>query len=240
MLCQFMGRVTARRPDGTPTCAARTSTRAHRRRVAPAGHPPCRGGRRAGLQAARRAPRGRRLVRGRRVVERHRPRVDELRRCAAPAGGVRHRQQPVRLLDADEPQLRLRDRWPCAPPPTASRACRRRHRRDRCLSRGRARHREGPLRRRPDAAGDRHPAYARPRRARRRGLRARWRCSSDGARPTRSPASATGSSAEAGWTAEDEAALEAELAGVVDDAVTRAEASPWPDPATLTDGVYAG
>jgi pyruvate dehydrogenase E1 component alpha subunit len=45
---------------------------------------------------------------------------------------------------------------------------------------------------------------------------------------------------ETGWTAEDEAALDAELAGVLDDAVTRAEASPWPDPATLTNGVYAG
>ncbi len=34
-------------------------------------------------------------------------------------------------------------------------------------------------------------------------------------------------------------ALRAEVAAVVDDAVARAEASPWPDPGTLLDGVYA-
>ena len=45
--------------------------------------------------------------------------------------------------------------------------------------------------------------------------------------------------AHAGLTDAEDDALRAEVAAVVDDAVARAEASPWPDPATLLDGVYA-
>jgi pyruvate dehydrogenase E1 component alpha subunit len=40
-------------------------------------------------------------------------------------------------------------------------------------------------------------------------------------------------------TDDEDAALRAEVAEIVEDAVARAEASPWPDPATLLDGVYA-
>ncbi len=43
----------------------------------------------------------------------------------------------------------------------------------------------------------------------------------------------------AGWTDEEDGALRAEVAAVVEDAVRRAEESPWPDPTTLLDGVYA-
>ncbi len=43
----------------------------------------------------------------------------------------------------------------------------------------------------------------------------------------------------AGLTDAEDDALRAEVAAVVDDAVARAEASPWPDPGTLLDGVYA-
>ena len=35
-------------------------------------------------------------------------------------------------------------------------------------------------------------------------------------------------------------ALERDVEEAIADAVTRAEASPWPDPDTLEDGVYAG
>jgi TPP-dependent pyruvate/acetoin dehydrogenase alpha subunit len=40
---------------------------------------------------------------------------------------------------------------------------------------------------------------------------------------------------------EDElGAFEREVEDTIADAVARAEASPWPDPDTLEDGVYAG
>jgi pyruvate dehydrogenase E1 component alpha subunit len=45
--------------------------------------------------------------------------------------------------------------------------------------------------------------------------------------------------AEVEWSDDEQQALEAELQAVLDDAVARAEASPWPDPAELVDGVYA-
>jgi pyruvate dehydrogenase E1 component alpha subunit len=45
--------------------------------------------------------------------------------------------------------------------------------------------------------------------------------------------------AEIEWSDDEQQALEAELQAVLDDAVARAEASPWPDPAGLVDGVYA-
>src|SRR4051812_40436897 len=44
---------------------------------------------------------------------------------------------------------------------------------------------------------------------------------------------------EIGLDADEHAALDAEVAGVVDDAVERADASPWPDPTELEDGVFA-
>jgi pyruvate dehydrogenase E1 component alpha subunit len=45
--------------------------------------------------------------------------------------------------------------------------------------------------------------------------------------------------AEIEWSDDEQQALEAELQAVLDDAVARADASPWPDPAELVDGVYA-
>jgi pyruvate dehydrogenase E1 component alpha subunit len=45
--------------------------------------------------------------------------------------------------------------------------------------------------------------------------------------------------AEVSFSDEEQAALDQEIAGIVDDAVERADASPWPDPAGLLDGVYA-
>ncbi len=45
--------------------------------------------------------------------------------------------------------------------------------------------------------------------------------------------------AQAGWTDDEATALTAAVKADVDDATQRADASPWPDPATVTDGVYA-
>jgi TPP-dependent pyruvate/acetoin dehydrogenase alpha subunit len=45
---------------------------------------------------------------------------------------------------------------------------------------------------------------------------------------------------EVGFGEDERAALEADLAATLDDAVVRAEASPWPDPAELLDDVFAG
>jgi pyruvate dehydrogenase E1 component alpha subunit len=45
---------------------------------------------------------------------------------------------------------------------------------------------------------------------------------------------------ELSWSEAEQAQLEAELHAVLDDAVRRAEASPWPDPADLLDGVFSG
>jgi pyruvate dehydrogenase E1 component alpha subunit len=45
--------------------------------------------------------------------------------------------------------------------------------------------------------------------------------------------------AQAGWTDDEAAALSAGVQADVDEATRRADASPWPDPATVTDGVYA-
>ena len=45
--------------------------------------------------------------------------------------------------------------------------------------------------------------------------------------------------AEVEWSDDEQQALEAELQAVLDDAVARADASPWPDPAELVDDVYA-
>jgi TPP-dependent pyruvate/acetoin dehydrogenase alpha subunit len=44
---------------------------------------------------------------------------------------------------------------------------------------------------------------------------------------------------EADWSDDEQAELERELQVVIDDAVARADASPWPDAADLLDGVYA-
>ena len=125
VLCQYMGRVggTTNGRDSNLRTQDVTSGRRHRRRpLAPALDPARRGRGRARVPRARRAARRARLDRRRLLGQRHGARVDELRRRAAPAGRVRDRQQPVRLLHADAPQLRLRRRWPHAGPPTASRA----------------------------------------------------------------------------------------------------------------------
>jgi pyruvate dehydrogenase E1 component alpha subunit len=45
--------------------------------------------------------------------------------------------------------------------------------------------------------------------------------------------------AQVAWNDEEAAALAAAVQADVDDATQRADASPWPDPATVTDGVYA-
>ena len=44
---------------------------------------------------------------------------------------------------------------------------------------------------------------------------------------------------QAGWTDDESAALAVAVRAGVDEATQRADASPWPDPATVTDGVYA-
>ena len=46
--------------------------------------------------------------------------------------------------------------------------------------------------------------------------------------------------AEAGVSEEQLADVERRCSAAVEDAVEFAEASPWPDPATVTQGVYAG
>jgi pyruvate dehydrogenase E1 component alpha subunit len=45
--------------------------------------------------------------------------------------------------------------------------------------------------------------------------------------------------ANAGWTDDEAAALTAAVQADVDEATRLADASPWPDPATVTDGVFA-
>ena len=116
---------------------------------------------------------------------------------------------------------------------------RRRHRRARRLPRGEARDREGARGRRADA--DRVPdaAHGGPRRPRRRLLRPKelfeeWA----EARPDRAlphlAARATPTSATRRRTRS-----RADVKKLLNDAIKRAEESPLPDPATLTEGVYA-
>ncbi len=45
--------------------------------------------------------------------------------------------------------------------------------------------------------------------------------------------------ANVAFTDDEALAMQTEVTAVVDDAAVRAEASPWPDPATVTDGVFA-
>ena len=63
-----------------------------------------------GVQAARRAARGADVVRRRLDLPRRLPRGDELGRRAAPAGHLRAREQPVRVLHADSTAVRGRPR----------------------------------------------------------------------------------------------------------------------------------
>ena len=65
------------------------------------------------------------------------------------------------------------------------------------------------------------------------GMHAAWEASDPVAR------FATWMREQADWSDDEQAALDAEIAGLIDDAVARAEASPWPDPAELEQGVYA-
>ena len=119
------------------------------------------------------------------------------------------------------------------------RAGRRRHRRRRGLPRGARGDRARARRRRADAARARDAAHGGARGARRRVLRAARSCSPPGASATRSRCCgrACWRSAGASTRAADEA-LCSEVAREVDVAVELALASEWPDPATLTDGVY--
>ena len=143
-----------RRPDPWPR-----RERPHRRRPARAprdGQPPARdasGRRRDGSRVPdpRGAPRRGRLVRRGRLGARRRARGHELRRCPPAAGRVRDRQQPVGVLDAELPRLRLRASRRPRRRLRVRRRRRRRHRRARRLPRGEARDREGPRGRRPDA-----------------------------------------------------------------------------------------
>ena len=64
-------------------------------------------------------------------------------------------------------------------------------------------------------------------------------CTPRGSGRTRSPGSRAWLRAQAGWTDEEASALAAAVQADVDEATQRADASPWPDPATVTDGVYA-
>ena len=124
-----------------------------------------------GVQAAPRAALRDHLVRRRLDLARRLPRGDELGRRAAPAGHLRAREQPVRLLDAAQAAVRGRPR-------RARRGLRlpgrqRRRQRRRGDVRGHApgaRARAG--RRGPDADRGADHAHARPRRARRHEVRA--------------------------------------------------------------------
>ena len=115
----------------------------------------------------------------------------------------------------------------------------RRQRRARRLRGGRRGGAAGPGRRRAHA--DRVPdlPHARPRRghARRRLPDAGGGRGLEGARPDRPLARADPDGRAA--TAADLDAIDAEVAGVVEEAVEFAKASPWPDPATAARHVYA-
>ncbi len=175
VLCQYMGRVggTTNGRDSNLRTQDLTRGRGHlRRALAPALDPARRRRRRARVPRARRAARRARLDRRRLLGPRHGARVDELRGRAAPAGRVRDRQQPVRLLHADAPQLRLLVARRARAGLRLRGRGRRRHRRARGLPRGARGDRARALRRRADGARADDAAHGGPRRARRRGLRA--------------------------------------------------------------------
>ena len=198
------------------------------------------GGRlRARLPRAQRAARRARLAGRRRIGARRRARGDEPGRRAPPPDRVRARQQRLRLLHAGAPRVRRRRTWPSARPRTAS-----------------------PVR--SSTAPTSSPSTApRRRRSSARAAAAGRRCSSSSrcawrgtrctttrstCRPSCSPrgASATRSrccearllALGGGFDEAADEALRSEVAREVDVAVELALASEWPDPATLTDGVY--
>src|SRR5215217_3503785 len=106
-----------------------------------------------------------------RIREGRRARGDEPRRRPAASGGLHLRQQPVGVLDADPPGVRVRDARRSRPGVRVRGRGRRRHRRPRRVPRGQARDREGPRGRRPDADRVDDAADGGPRSPRRRVLR---------------------------------------------------------------------
>ena len=123
IFAQYMGR--AGRADAGPRRQrphGRLAPRAPHDGEPPAGDASRRRRDGARVQDPRRAARRRRLVRRGRVGTGRRPRGDEPRRRPAPAGRLRHRQQPVGVLDALPISSTRSTIWPTARPPTASTA----------------------------------------------------------------------------------------------------------------------
>ena len=186
-----------------------------------------------GLQAAPRAALRADVVRRRVDLARRLPRGDELGRRPAPAGDLRPREQPVRLLDADQAAVRGQPRRARGRLRLPRRLGRRQRRRgDVRGDAHRARARD--LRRRPDAHRGRHDAHARPRRARRHEVRAQ------GARrgvapegPDRPPERARRGARRRRRRAARGGPRRGRRA-----AAKQALAGPMPDPATATDRLF--
>ena len=134
-------------------------------------HDARRGGHGDGLQAARRAALRADVVRRRIDLARRLPRGDELGRRPAPAGHLRAREQPVRLLDADQAAVRRQPRRARRGVRLSRRVGRRQRRRGDVRGHPRG-PRAGDRRRRADADRGRDDADARARRARRHEVRA--------------------------------------------------------------------
>ena len=111
-----------------------------------AGDAPGRGRLRARLPHSRGEARRARLVRRGRVGARRHARGHEPRGCPPASGRVHLRQQPVGLLDADAPRVRVRDARRSRTGLRLRGSRRRRHRRARRLPRDQARGREGARR----------------------------------------------------------------------------------------------
>src|SRR5215203_2676372 len=137
----------------------------------PAGDAPGRRGLRARVSHPRGAACRGRVVRRRRIRAGRRARGDEPCRGSAAPCRLHLRQQPVGVLDADSPRVRVRDARRPRPGVRLRGRGRRRHRRPRRLPRGQARDREGARGRRPDSDRVDDAPHGGPCRPRRRVLR---------------------------------------------------------------------
>ena len=190
------------------------------------------------FKTARRAAGGDDLLR--RGLDRQRPvaRGDELRRRPPAAGRLRAREQRLRLLDPERARVRGRPGRARGDLRLPRRARRRQRRRGGV--RGLARRRRArPRGRRPDA--DRVPddAHARPRRPRRHELRARRRCARSGPSATRSSATPSGWSPSTASPPTRSSGSAPRSRPTSTSAPQKALASPMPDPAIATEGVFA-